>query len=411
MKIVADENIPYVRDAFGGLGDVTALPGRAITREAVRDVDVLLVRSITRVGRELIEGSRVRFVATATIGEDHIDTAWLAEHGVGFASAPGSNAGSVTQYVVAALLALEDRLGLDLRGMKLGVVGVGNVGSRVVRAARALGMEVVLNDPPLERALKVGHPPQLPGGVPTGERAQRLKPQEAQKAQEERSFVFSPLDSVFECDVVTLHVPLTRKGPDRTYHLVDERFFSRLQAGTILINTSRGSVVDGVDLKEALDSGRLAACVLDVWEGEPDIDVSLLERVFIGTPHIAGYSFDGKVNGTRMIYEAACRFLGRAPAWDPTPLLPAPEHPRVEVDGTAESALNSTVRSVYDIIKDDAAMRGLIRCEPGERARLFDRLRKEYPRRREFFNTTAVVWPRNSELEARLAGLGFHVEV
>ena len=392
MKIVADENIPYVRDAFWGLGDVTALPGRAITREAVRDVDVLLVRSITRVGRELIEGSRVRFVATATIGEDHIDTAWLAEHGVGFASAPGSNAGSVTQYVSAALLALEDRLGLDLRGMKLGVVGVGNVGSRVVRAARALGMEVVLNDPPLERA-------------------QKLKPQEAQEAQEERSFVFSPLDSVFECDVVTLHVPLTRKGPDRTYHLVDERFFSRLQAGTILINTSRGSVVDGVDLKEALDSGRLAACVLDVWEGEPDIDVSLLERVFIGTPHIAGYSFDGKVNGTRMIYEAACRFLGRAPAWDPTPLLPAPEHPRVEVDGTAQSAVNSTVRAVYDIMKDDAAMRGLISAASGERARLFDRLRKEYPRRREFFNTAAVVRPRNTELEARLSGLGFRIEV
>ena len=390
MKIVADENIPYVREAFGGVGDVTTLPGREISGEAVRDADLLLVRSITWVGRELVEGSRVRFVATATIGEDHIDKAWLAEHGVSFASAPGSNAGSVTQYVSAALVALEERLGLDLRGMRLGVVGVGNVGSRVARAARALGMEVVLNDPPLERALKVGHPPQLPGGVPTE---------------------FRPLAEIFGCDVVTLHVPLTRKGPDKTYHLVDDRFFSRLQAGTILINTSRGSVVDGGDLKEALDSGRLAACVLDVWEGEPDIDVSLLERVFIGTPHIAGYSFDGKVNGTRMIYEAACRFLGRAPEWDPTPLLPAPERPRVEVDGAADGALNSTVRSVYDIMKDDAAMRGLIRCEPGERARFFDRLRKEYPRRREFFNTTAVVWPRNNELEARLSGLGFRAEV
>ena len=390
MKIVADENIPYVREAFGGVGDVTTLPGREISGEAVRDADLLLVRSITWVGRELVEGSRVRFVATATIGEDHVDKAWLAEHGVSFASAPGSNAGSVTQYVSAALVALEERLGLDLRGMRLGVVGVGNVGSRVARAARALGMEVVLNDPPLERALKVGHPPQLPGGVPTE---------------------FRPLAEIFGCDVVTLHVPLTRKGPDKTYHLVDGRFFSRLQAGTILINTSRGSVVDGGDLKEALDSGRLAACVLDVWEGEPDIDVSLLERVFIGTPHIAGYSFDGKVNGTRMIYEAACRFLGRAPEWDPTPLLPAPERPRVEVDGAADGALNSTVRSVYDIMKDDAAMRGLIRCEPGERARFFDRLRKEYPRRREFFNTTAVVWPRNNELEARLSGLGFGVEV
>ncbi|HUW60666.1 MAG TPA: 4-phosphoerythronate dehydrogenase [Candidatus Bathyarchaeia archaeon] len=410
MKIVADENIPYVRDAFGGLGDVTTLPGRAISRELVRAADVLLVRSITRVGRELIEGSRVRFVGTATIGEDHVDTAWLAEHGVSFASAPGSNAGSVTQYVSAALLALEARLGLDLRGMKLGVVGVGNVGSGVVMAARALGMEVVLNDPPLERALK-------------------LKPQEAQESQDEKWDTphkapwegrrgasqtgedFRPVEEIFGCDVVTLHVPLTRQGPDRTYHLVDARFFSRLQAGTILINTSRGSVVDGVDLKEALDSGRLAACVLDVWEGEPDIDVSLLERVFVGTPHIAGYSFDGKVNGTRMIYEAACRFLGRAADWDPTPLLPAPERPRVEVDGTAQSALNSTVRAVYDIMEDDAAMRGLISAASGERARFFDRLRKEYPRRREFFNTTAVVRPQNIDIEARLSGLGFRVEV
>ncbi|MCX5769092.1 MAG: 4-phosphoerythronate dehydrogenase, partial [Candidatus Hydrogenedentes bacterium] len=154
MKIVADENIPYVREAFGGLGDVATLPGREITRETVGDAELLLVRSITRVGRELIEGSRVRFVGTATIGEDHIDTAWLSAHGVGFASAPGSNAGSVTQYVSAALLALEAGLGLDLGGLRLGVVGVGNVGSRVVRVARALGMEVVLNDPPLERAQK-----------------------------------------------------------------------------------------------------------------------------------------------------------------------------------------------------------------------------------------------------------------
>jgi erythronate-4-phosphate dehydrogenase len=146
-------------------------------------------------------------------------------------------------------------------------------------------------------------------------------------------------------------------------------------------------------------------------EGEPAIDTSLLERVFIGTPHIAGYSFDGKVNGTRMIYEAACRFLGREPDWDPTPLLPPAEHPRVEVDGSAAGALNSTVRAVYDIMEDDAAMRGLIRCERGEQARYFDRLRKEYPRRREFFNTAAAVRPRNMELEARLSGLGFKTEV
>ncbi|MCX5768728.1 MAG: DUF3410 domain-containing protein, partial [Candidatus Hydrogenedentes bacterium] len=249
--------------------------------------------------------------------------------------------------------------------------------------------------------------PQKPGGVPTAGEDAAVGTPAPQFALNE----FRPVEEIFGCDVVTLHVPLTRKGVDRTYHLVDARFISRLRPGAILINTSRGPVVDGVDLKGALDSGRLGACVLDVWEGEPNIDTSLLERVFIGTPHIAGYSFDGKVNGTRMIYDAACRFLGRAPEWDPTPLLPAPEHPRLQVDGTANGALNSTVRAVYDIMQDDAAMRGLIRCEPAERAGFFDRLRKEYARRREFFNTTVVVRPRNIELEARLAGLGFQIEV
>ena len=398
MKIIADENIPYVREAFSELGDVTTLSGRLIARDTLDDAEMLLVRSITRVGRELLEGSRVKFVATATIGEDHIDKPWLAAHGVEFASAPGSNAGSVTQYVASALLMLEERLPLDLRGMRLGVVGVGNVGSRVVRAARALGMEVVMNDPPLERMRNV-------------ERGMRNEGNKGHKGQEEPGLVFEPLDRILECDIVTMHVPLTREGVDRTYHFVDDVFLSRLKPGAILINTSRGPVVDGVALKDALDSGRLRACVLDVWEGEPNIDVSLLKRVFIGTPHIAGYSFDGKVNGTRMIYEAACRFLGREPDWDPAPLLPRLEHPRVEADGSAEGALNSTVRAVYDIMKDDAAMRGLIECEPGEQARFFDRLRKEYPRRREFFNTTVKVRPRNPELEARLAGLGFNVEV
>ena len=417
MKIVADENIPYVRDAFGGVGDVVTLPGREISREAIGDAKLLLVRSITRVGRELIEGTRVRFVATATIGEDHVDTAWLAAHGVGFASAPGSNAGSVMQYVAAALLAMEDRLGIDLRGMRLGVVGVGNVGSRVVRAARALGMEVVLNDPPLERAQKEkgrkGPKGQKQECAGEDAAAGTPAPQFAGETPAPQFGVddFRPIEEIFDCDIVTLHVPLTREGPDRTYHMVDARFLSRLRPGTILINTSRGPVVDGEDLKGALDSGRLAACVLDVWEGEPLIDVSLLERVFIGTPHIAGYSFDGKVNGTRMIYEAACWFLGRTPDWDPTPLLPVPDRPRIEVDGTAKNALNSAVCAVYEIIDDDAAMRGLVPCEPGERAQFFDRLRKEYPRRREFFNTTAVVRPRNVEIEARLAGLGFKIEV
>jgi erythronate-4-phosphate dehydrogenase len=377
MKFLADENIPYVWDAFASLGEVATVSGRAITPERVHDAELLLVRSITKVNAALLDGSAVRFVATATIGEDHIDKTYLVSRGIAFSSAPGSNAGSVCQYIAAALLLLADRHGLDLSRMKLGIVGVGNVGSRVEGAARALGLTTVLNDPPLERQ--------------TGDVRYR------------------PLDEIFDCDIVTLHVPLAKEGPDATWHLADEAFLRRLKPGAILINSSRGAVADGAAVLRALDDGHLRACVLDVWEGEPDIDIALLDRVFIGTPHIAGYSFDGKVNGTRQIYEAACRFLGTTPAWDATCLLPAPECPHVAVDGASAKAVHDAARAVYDIMRDDAAMRQLLAAPAAGRPGLFDRLRKEYPRRREFFNTRVSVVPRNAALEAQLDVLGFSI--
>lgn len=378
MKILADENIPYVCEAFASLGEVTTVSGRAISPELVRGAELLLVRSITKVNAALLDGSSVRFVATATIGEDHIDKAYLASHNIAFASAPGSNAGSVGQYLAAALLLLAERHALDLSRLKLGIVGVGNTGKCVDRAARALGLTTVLNDPPLARQ--------------TGDVRYR------------------PLDEILDCDIVTLHVPLTKEGPDATRHLANDAFIRRLKRGAVLINASRGPVADGSAIARALDDGHLLACILDVWEGEPDIDVSLLERVFIGTPHIAGYSFDGKVNGTRQIYEAASRFLGVQPTWDATPLLPAPECPHVTVDGASPNAVRDAVRAVYDITRDDAAMRQLLAAPAEERPKLFDRLRKEYPRRREFFNTRATVRPSNPAVEAALAGLGFVVQ-
>jgi erythronate-4-phosphate dehydrogenase len=378
MRIVADENIPYVRDAFGALGDVTTISGRAISADAVRDADILLVRSITKVNRVLLDGSAVRFVATATIGEDHIDKAYLAERGIAFASAPGSNADSVRQYVTAALLVMAERFGLDLRRLGLGIVGVGNVGSRVHQNACALGMRCILNDPPLARLTK--------------------DPK------------YRPIDEIFDCDIVTLHVPLTKWGRDATRHLADETLIRRLKRGAVLINTARGAVADGEAVKRALDDGHLRACVLDVWEREPNIDAELLRRVFIATPHIAGYSFDGKVNGTRQIYEAACRFLNTAPRWNPSPLLPAPECPFLDVDGNDPDAVHKAVRAVYDIMRDDAATRTLLDLPEQERAKRFDQLRKEYPRRREFFNTRVQVTPPNPALEECLRKIGFTIE-
>lgn len=313
MKLVADPNIPMVREAFSAF-DITLIPGRAIHPASVRDADALLVRSVTPVNASLLAGSRVRFVGTATIGTDHVDTGYLAQTGIGFASAAGSNANSVAEYVVAALLELAERHKFRLRDKSLGVIGVGNVGSRVVRYARALGMRVLQNDPPLglhERA--------------------------------------------FEADIVTVHVPLLETTQHMFHHDNLEKF--------ILINTSRGAVVDNRALLKAIDGARVAGAVLDVWENEPNISPELLDVVDIGTPHIAGYSLDGKVNGVHMIYEAACRHFGLEPVWKP--VLP-PVQP-VQI---------SDFKRQYDIVADDAALRADIRG--------FDRLRAEYPVRREF---------------------------
>ena len=381
MKIVVDENMPYGKEAFSTLGDVVTMPGRAMDAAAVADADILAIRSVTKVNAALLDGSKIRFVGTATIGEDHVDKAYLEGKGIGFSSAPGCNANSVGQYITAAMLELAEAYDFRLHGTKLGIVGVGNVGSRVLEKASAMGMECVLNDPPLQRE--------------TGDAKYR------------------PIDEIFECDIITVHVPLTKEGPDATYHLVDEAFNGSMKPGSILINSARGAVADGNSVKQALSDGHLKACVVDVWEGEPVVDLELLEKVFIGTPHIAGYSFDGKVNGTRQIYEAACAFLGVEPTWDASPLLPAPECPEVRVDGSAKNAeavLREAVRKVYAIHSDDKAMRGLFDVAEADRGAFFDKLRKNYPRRREFFNTRAVIHPKNPVLETMFSGVGFQCE-
>ncbi len=380
-QILADENIPYVREAFAELGEVRTMPGRDMSAADVRHTDLLLVRSITKVNRDLLEGSGIRFVATATIGEDHIDKDYLNEKGIAFSSAPGCNANSVAQYITCALNELAKANRFAFKDMRLGIVGVGNVGSRVYRCAKALGMTCLLNDPPLAR--KTGDPK------------------------------YRPIEELYDCNILTLHVPLTKEGPDATAHLVDYGFLQRLKPGVMLINTSRGPVVDGKALQRALDEGHVRAAVLDVWEGEPSVDVELLKRVFIGTPHIAGYSFDGKVNGTRQIYEAACAFLGVPATWDPAPLLPSSPCPHMTVDGNAAimDILHQALVPIYDILGDDAAMRRLIDLPEAEQGAFFDRLRKEYPRRREFHNTRIKVLPENRAVENVLEGVGFSLDL
>ncbi len=376
MKIVADENIRYVSEAFEGLGEVVLLPGRAIASADVRDADLLLVRSVTQVNADLLQGAAVRFVATATIGEDHIDRVFLEREGIAFASAPGCNANSVGEYLVASLLHLADKYDFSLASKSLGIVGVGNVGTNVAQKAEALGMRVVLNDPP--RAAANGDPR------------------------------FRPLEEILACDIVTTHVPLTNEGPHPTRHLVDEAFLKALKPGSCLINTARGPVVHNDALLAALQSDHIQGAVLDVWEHEPEVDLELLAAVDIASPHIAGYSFDGKVKGTVQIYEAACRFLEVPATWTPDGLLPEPEHPILTLEEDTNS-LKKVVDTLYPIMEDDARMRIIAHEVPENRHAYFDMLRKTYPRRREFYNTQVSCTDCSSALSAQLEGLGFSV--
>lgn len=377
MKIVVDENIPYGREAFGTVGDVTLSPGRAISKDMLKDAEALIVRSITRVNSELLTGTPVRFVGTCTIGEDHIDKEWLAKEGIAFSSAPGCNATSVADYVTAALLLLQKEYALSLSTMRLGVVGVGNVGSRVVKKAEALGMTCVLNDPPL-----------------------------AEKTGDSQ---YRPLEEIYDCDIITFHTPLVKEGQWPTFHLADGAFFSRLKPETLLINTARGAVVDNPVLKKCLQEQKLRAAVLDVWENEPSIDQELLKLVFFGTPHIAGYSFDGKVNGTTQIYEALCKSLALEASWSAREIMPPPPCPEVTINPDEGESLLKAVLSVYDFQGDDSRMRELLPLYCEEVGGHFDLLRKQYPVRREFHNTRAVLTREDAALADALSGIGFAV--
>jgi erythronate-4-phosphate dehydrogenase len=374
MNIVADPNIPFVREAFGSLGNVELISGRRIDTVAVRNADVLLVRSVTKVHAGLLDGSNVKFVATATIGTDHVDRAYLEQRHIGFAGADGSNANSVAEYAIAALLELAGRKKFRLRDKTLGVIGVGNIGKRVVRLAAALGMRVLQNDPPRQRAEK------LPDFVPL----QRV---------------------LAEADVITLHVPLLELADEPTFHLIDKDTLDALERHPIIINTSRGAVVGNKALQKAVDGDKLGGAVLDVWEWEPNISAELLDVVDIGTPHIAGYSLDGKVNGTNMIYQAVCNYFGHVPTWDPAPLMPPPVVPQIELSVSSgeddEEILRRIVQRVYDINADDAALR--------QQPREFDLLRANYPIRRDFFNTEVVLRGAADSLRQKAAALGFRM--
>ena len=349
MKIVCDNKIPFLKGVLEPYAEVVYLPGRETTPEVVRDADAIITRTRTKCDAALLEGSSVKVIATATIGFDHIDTAWCESHGIVWKNAPGCNSWSVKQYMGSVLATLARKHGFDLSEMTLGVVGVGNVGSKVAEIASLLGMKVLLNDPP--RARREG---------PDG---------------------FVSLDEIVDrSDIITLHVPLTREGGDATWHLFDEARISRLNDGQILMNSSRGPVVDNAALKDALKRRALKGAVLDVWEHEPDIDRELMGLLDIATPHIAGYSADGKANGTTASVRTVAEYLGLPlTEWSPAE-MPLPAQPlefTLDAAGkTRQQVLSEAVLHTYDVLDDDRALR--------EHPELFEKLRGDYPVRREF---------------------------
>lgn len=375
MKIVIDNKIPFIRGVFEPYADVVYLPGKETTAEVVRDADALITRTRTICNDSLLKGSAVKAIATATIGYDHIDTAWCERNGIFWTNAPGCNSWSVKQYIASTLVTLAARYGLQLDRMTLGVVGVGNVGSKVAEAAGILGMKVLLNDPP--------------------------------RARREGSDAFVGLDELLsEADIVTVHVPLEKEGPDATWHLFDAARIATLRPTQILINSSRGPVVDNLALKAALHDCRLKAAVLDVWEGEPAIDTELMSMLAISTPHIAGYSADGKANGTSMSVRAVARALGieALKGWSASG-IPAPVQAlRFTIDcsgKTTQQVLTEAILYTYRVEEDS----DLLKADPS----LFEKLRGDYQIRREPTAFGVTLLHSGKEAAQKLARLGFEV--
>jgi erythronate-4-phosphate dehydrogenase len=347
MKIVADNKIPFLRGVLESCCEVEYYPGAEISPEHVKDADALIVRTRTKCNADLLAGSQVKIVATATIGYDHLDTGYLDKAGIKWTNAPGCNSSSVAQYITSVLLNLAVRYDFSLRGKTLGVIGVGNVGRKVVKVGAALGMTVLLNDPPRARA--------------------------------EGSEDFTNLDELLaKADVVTVHVPLNKSGEDMTLYLADKGFFEKMKPEAFFINSSRGPVCDNPALKKALESKTIRGAVLDVWEDEPDFDIELHKLLEYGTPHIAGYSYDGKANGTSMSVHAISRELGLDfTDWRPDD-VPLPENTSIILEDadSVERILLAAINHSYDISNDDRCLR--------QSPETFEKQRGDYPLRREF---------------------------
>jgi erythronate-4-phosphate dehydrogenase len=373
MKIVADDKIPFLKGALEPFAEVVYLPANLINLEILKEADALLTRTRTKCNSNLLEGTSVKFIGTATIGFDHIDTQYCKKKNIRWTNAPGCNSSSVQQYIAAALLKISSEFHFNLKDKTLGIIGVGNVGSKVEMFARRMGMNVLLNDPPRARSEGIKN--------------------------------FHSLNKVLSSsDIVTVHVPLSIAGEDTTYHLFNEEIFGRFKQGAWFFNSSRGEVTDTNALKKMLYAGKLDGAVIDVWENEPDIDVELMRQAYFATPHIAGYSTDGKANGTAMVVNSLCRNFN-LPLRNWYPLnIPLPVSPYISIDCNnkqEEEILREAVIHTYNIDEDSTRLR----LSPPD----FEKLRGDYPIRREFSAYTADLKGGTEKVRQILNELGFRI--
>jgi erythronate-4-phosphate dehydrogenase len=373
ISIIADDKIPFLKGVLEPFASVAYLPGSRINREKAAEADALVIRTRTICDGGLLDNTPVRFIATATIGFDHIDTEYCEKRNIKWTNAPGCNSASVQQYMAAALLRISSDFKISLKGTTIGIIGVGNVGSKVETLAKILGMNVLLNDPP--------------------------------RARREGQTKFVGLKEVLsKSDIITLHVPLNTGGEDKTYHLFGEEVFKRIKKGSWLINSARGEVVETGPLKKALRSGKLAGAILDVWEHEPNIDLDLMSEAFIATPHIAGYSIDGKANGTAMVINSLCQYFDLPlKNWYPVN-IPLPLSPRISIDCRGKSVLEiirEAVFHTYNIVEDSSRLQ----LSPSD----FEKLRGDYQVRREFPAFTINLQEGTPEIYKILGDLGFRV--
>lgn len=376
MKIVADENIPLISRFFGEFGEIVELPGREITSHELQDADILIVRSITKVNSKLLEGTPVKFVGSCTIGMDHIDTDYLQQQGIKFTNAPGCNANSVVEYLLSCLSVLTETHDFHWETLSVGIIGYGNVGSLLASRLKKLGMNYTAYDPFLDD-------PSL-----------------------------GSFEQVLNCDIITLHVPLTTDTEYPTFHMFNKDVLSRLRPDQVLINASRGAVIDNSALLDCLNKDSSPIAILDVWENEPEIDIDLAKKVFIGTPHIAGYSFDGKVAGTEMVYRWLCLSLGFPARHSSGQFLEEPSLSKMSFTSTADIdwSIHTAIRACFDVRHDHSLLQRSLRLTKDLRAASFDLFRKNYRCRREFSGIKIQLKKVDSELHTKFKALGFNVK-